>query len=317
MLCEIAITPSVFYKSSYSCAELCDAEMRGIWDALLEWTLTRNLRAGDWCRELNANRSQMPYRSQKLVKQLAIKNRLTFAPPAIGKTPSEPEEWCREALASHESNALAGVLVCPAVKQAFRNEQLVASIANRWSSDWWRTHIFQAGPNGPRIARTIESYLTHLDKVLRFSSHLMFLDPHLDPTRFGYRDFLKILKHAARSNGRQPRIEIHRVCYEGSGRHRSVIPNNEWERRFRNKLDSELRSVHLSAEVFIWSDGHDRHLISNLIGLHLGNGFDVNSDPNAKVTWTRLSSLDRDQIQREYDPAVNGSRLNHRFSIGG
>jgi hypothetical protein len=316
MLHEIAITPSVFYKSSYSSADVCDAHMQGIWEALLEWLLTRNLRAGDWYRELGANRLEMPHQAQKLLKQLVLNHRFTLAPPESEKAPTDSQEWCQEALASHRSNALAGILACPSVKQAFRKEQLVASIANRSSSKWWQNHVGRADPQGPRIKRTIESYLTQLDKVLRFASHIMFLDPHLDPTRPGYKDFLRILQAASRTNGPKPKLEIHRVCYEGSGHQRNVIANAEWERRFRSEFDAPLRSMRLSVEVFIWSDEHERHLISNLIGLHLGNGFDVSRDPNARTTWTRLSSADRDSIQRDFDPAVRGSKLIHRFSIG-
>jgi hypothetical protein len=144
----------------------------------------------------------------------------------------------------------------------------------------------------------------------------MFTDPHLDPTRNQYNDFLQLLRTAARSTGTQPRVEIHRVCYEGSGATRSFPQRDEWERRFRTQWDSALRSIHLPVEVFIWSDEHDRHVISNLIGLHLGNGFDVSGDPNAVSTWSRLSRQDRDQVQRDFDPGVNGNKLNHRFMVG-
>lgn len=290
--------------------------MQGIWEALLEWLLTRNLRAGDWYRELIANRLEMPHQAQKLLKQLVLNQRFTFAPPEMEKVPDNSEDWCQEALASHRSNALVGILACPLVKQAFREEQLVASIANRSSSKWWQNYVGRADPQGPRITRTVESYLMQLDKVLRFASHIMFLDPHLDPTRRGYKGFVRILQAASRTNGPKPKLEIHRVCYEGSGSQRNVIVNSEWERRFRTELDAPLRAMGLSVEIFIWSDEHERHLLSNLIGLHLGNGFDVSKDPNARTTWTRLNSADRDNIQREFDPAVNASKLNYRFSIG-
>jgi hypothetical protein len=74
--------------------------------------------------------------------------------------------------------------------------------------------------------------------------------------------------------------------------------------------------VQLSCQVFIWWDEHDRQVISNLIGLHFGNGFDTSRDANATATWTRMSSGERDAIQREFDPAVNGSKLYHRFMVG-
>jgi hypothetical protein len=44
----------------------------------------------------------------------------------------------------------------------------------------------------------------------------MFIDPHLDPARQHYSDFIQILR-ALRRPAVQPLIEVHRVCYEGSG----------------------------------------------------------------------------------------------------
>lgn len=68
-------------------------------------------------------------------------------------------------------------------------------------------------------------------------------------------------------------------------------------------------------EVFVWDHFHDRYLISNLIGVSLPNGFDATSNVNEKTTWTRLGRDERDDVQREFDPAVGRHRLHGRFSI--
>lgn len=290
--------------------------MQGIWEALMERLLIRDLRDGDWHEELKANKLFSPYYAQKLLKQLKLDNRLILAPAALPNVPSTADDWCREALSSNMHAPLVGILACPSVKRSFQQEPIVASIAARSTARWWQGYVVNAHPDGPRVSRTIHSYLTHLDAILRCASHIMFIDPHLDPTRHQYRDFLRLLQAAARNASPPPSIEIHRVCYEGSPQNRVIVPNLEWERRFKTHWDAELRAIHVAVEVFIWNDEHDRHVISNLIGLHLGNGLDTTSNPRAKVTWTRMSRLDRDKVQRDFDPAVNGNKLEHRFLAG-
>jgi hypothetical protein len=76
-----------------------------------------------------------------------------------------------------------------------------------------------------------------------------------------------------------------------------------------------MRSASISAEVFIWDDFHDRYLISDLIGVSLPYGFDTTTDESSFTTWTRLGRHDRDDIQREFDPASGRHALRHRFRV--
>jgi hypothetical protein len=71
----------------------------------------------------------------------------------------------------------------------------------------------------------------------------------------------------------------------------------------------------LNAEVFIWDDFHDRYLISNLIGISCPNGFDTTTDQNDITTWTKLGKTDKDDVQREFDPASNKHQLKHKFKV--
>lgn len=84
---------------------------------------------------------------------------------------------------------------------------------------------------------------------------------------------------------------------------------------FHDALADPLRAAELQAEVFIWSDFHDRYLISNLVGISLQNGFDVSPAPDDYTTWSRLGRDNRDAIQREFDPAARPGELVERFLI--
>lgn len=88
-----------------------------------------------------------------------------------------------------------------------------------------------------------------------------------------------------------------------------------FERRFRDGMSANLRAAGLHAEVFIWDDFHDRYLISNLIGVSLPNGFDTTRNPDSITRWTRLGRSDRDDVQREFDPASGRHALRARFTI--
>src|SRR5439155_27259993 len=140
------------------------------------------------------------------------------------------------------------------------------------------------------------------------------IDPHLDPTRYGYRQFGDLL---VRAGGRKPLpvLEIHRVCYEGSGPNRTVLTPDEIERRFRRELAAQLSAAGLRVEVFVWDDFHYRHVVSNLLGILMENGFDTATDPRSITTWARLGRGDRDDIQREFDPASRRHALRARFRI--
>lgn len=316
MLHEIAIAPSVFYPESYEHPGICDAHMQGIREPLLEYLLIRDLRAGEWSAGLRSRFESMSNPARELIKKCIKRGRFRLAPAALAVNPSDPRGWCIESLASHRQEPLAGILACRAVKALHATEPLVASIESRSAAPWWQQCVISSHPDGPRVPRNMTAYLARLSSILRQANHIIFADPHIDPTRPRYRQFLDLLQATARSNAPHPTVEIHRVRYEGSGANKMVVDRNEWERRFCTSLHTPLSNAGVVVEVFIWNEEHDRHLISNLLGLHLGNGFDTTNDPGAESTWTRLSSLDRDKVQRDYDPQVNSRRLFHRFNVG-
>jgi hypothetical protein len=142
----------------------------------------------------------------------------------------------------------------------------------------------------------------------------MFIDPHIDPERQGYGGFMTLLE-AAGNRSLKPLIEIHRVCYEGSGPRREVRAGREWQQVFGQCLKPSLALLDLRVDVFIWDDFHDRYLITDLIGISVPNGFDVSNDPNARTTWTRLGRNDRDDVQREFHPSSGRHKLHEKFSL--
>ena len=310
LLAEYAITPDVFDVSSYKSEEVCGLCLEMIREPMLTEGLVRDLRDGEW-RRLFANDARTWHRRGKeLIKKLAKQGRLIQFPTVLPDPPRDDHRWCAEALATHTIRALTGgVIVTDPVKNIWPNESLVARIGRLGNAQWW-----VARSSSVHLKRTFTDYKKHLDPVLRCSNSLLFIDPYLDPAKPRYSKIGALFALAGERTP-APKIEIHRVCYEGSGPARQIKDGSYFESRFRGELAGPLRATGLQAEIFIWDDFHDRYLISNLIGISLPNGFDTTPDPNAVTRWTRLGRNDRDDVQREFDIAAGRHKLRCQFTI--
>lgn len=313
LLADYAITPDVLDIASYSSDEVCGLHIDRIRDVMLTEGLVRDLRAGEWGRLFTSDTRAWHRRGKELLKKLSQQSRLVSMGATLNACPSDDVAWCQEALGTHSVIPfVCGVIVTDAVKAAFPNHSLVACIDHLAGAPWWATRS-----SSVRLTRSMPDYLAQLSPVLRCANSLMFIDPHLDPARPGYRDFFQIVAAAGRRSP-APSIEIHRVCYEGSGPSRLFPMRGDpgyFEGRFRTALLAAVRAAGLRVEVFVWDDFHDRYLISNLIGVSVPNGFDTTTNPNSITRWTRLGRSDRDDVQLEFDPASGRHALRQRFLI--
>ncbi len=309
MLGEVAITPSVFEETSYSEPATGPVYLQMLKEPLLQEVLVRNLHDGEWYQSLLAVRDNLSPTAKELLKKLQTQGRLRQVASCGSTVPSNDVAWCQEALASHARDPLKCVITSPTTKEAFSSESRAASMEKLTSHAWW-----SARSPSLRLRRTTEDYLLRLNLVLRHANSLMFIDPHLDPTKPQYQEFFHLLARCNRPVV-TPLVEIHRVCYFGSGPGREIISDVDWEKRFQEGLGAHLPGFSFPLEVFIWDDFHDRFLITNLMGISLPNGFDVDSTPDSITTWTRLGRDNRDDVQREFDPALMRHALRHRFRL--
>ena len=310
LLAEYAIIPDVFDVASYTNEEVCGLCLEMIREPMLTEGLVRDLRDGEWHRLFANDTRTWHRRGKELIKKLAKQGRLIQLPRALPGPPLDDHGWCAEALATHGVHAFTGgVIVTEPVKNTWPNEPLVARIDRLGNTQWWA-----ARSPSVTLMRTLADYEQHLDPVLRCSNSILFIDPHLDPAKDQYHEIGALL---ALSGGRTPapKIEIHRVCYEGSGQGRQIKDVGYFKPRFHNELARPLRAAGLQAEIFIWDDFHDRYLISNLIGISLPNGFDTTQNPNAVTRWMCLGRKDRDDVQREFDVAAGRHKLQCQFTI--
>ena len=312
LLADYAITPDVFDVRSYSTAGECAAWLETIREAMLTEGLVRDLRDGEWGALLGSGDRGWHRRGPELVKKLARQGRLVRHDAELPAPPVHDRDWCAEALATHASQPFTGgVIVTGSVKSEYATHPLVAAIDRLAGVSWWTE---PARSPSMKLTRTLADYKEHLDLVLRHSNLLVFIDPHLDPEKRGYREFGTLLATAG-DRTPAPAIEIHRVCYEGSGRERRLPLRGDskyFARRF-GRLSEPLRAAGLRAKVLVWDDFHDRYLLSNLIGISLSNGLDTRA--NQSTTWHRLGRRLRDDIRREFHPATGSHKLQASFTI--
>lgn len=308
LLAEYALTPDVFDSASYSSDEVGGIRLQNLKEVLLSEGLVRDLREGRWSALFADDGRSWHMRGKELLKKLAQQKRLRRCACARANEPSTDGEWCDEAVASHNGRPLAGVVTTRAVAQNFRGQPLVTSIDQLSAAPWW-----SGRSPSVRLARTAVEYKQHLQLVLHCANSIMFIDPHLDPTQGRYRDFLGLLQE---TQGRVPTplIEVHRVCYYETRDKRDQRDDAGWKAMFA-PWATPLRAAGLAVEVFVWDDFHDRFVISDLVGISLPNGFDTTADPRSITRWTRLGRDDRDDAQREFDPASKRHELKHRFRV--
>lgn len=314
LLADYAITPDVFDVRSYSTGDECEARIDNIRETMLDEGLVRDLRDTAWSL-LFLGSGPRPWhpRGRELLKKMKKQGRLLPFSSVLPQRPADDRAWCAEALATDEVRSFrGGVITTRFVKDSYVDDPRVARIDRLSSAPWWSSRSPSV-----RLQRTLDDYEKHLDLLLRFSSSLRFIDPHLDPGKLRYGSFGKLLQRAG-NRVPTPRVQIHRVCYEGSGSRRRLPLTDDptyFRQMFHDALADSLRAAELRAEVFIWPDFHDRYLISNLVGISLQNGFDVSPAPDDSTTWSRLGRDNRDDIQREFDPAARPGELVERFLI--
>jgi hypothetical protein len=303
MLREYVLTPDIFDASCYSNQKICRPLFKNILDPLLQEGIVRNLRDGEWIDYVNDETFSLYPMAKYFLEQLILKKRLRRFPKTSENAPQNYRDWCGEALKTNDED-LDGIIVSEEIykDKKFKNQGKIGSIEQLHLRSWWRDRS-----SSLRVSRNIEAYSAKLKLILKQATHLMFIDPNIDPRKGNYRDFYKLLIAAKRSDI-PPLIQIYR-------KNDSATDIKLWEKIFRESLADKLLQAGLKAEVFIWDEFHDRYLITNLIGINLPYGFDTTTKPNAKTTWCRLGEKDREEVQKEFDPNAYHHQLKHRFLI--
>jgi len=315
MLAEYALIPDIFDGTCYTSPELCRHLLGSLKEPLLNEALVRNLRGGEWYNHLAQNTALHPM-AKELLKKLHSQKRLRLVDSSLPDPPDSYELWCNEALASHAADAvhpLTGIIASKELEATFKAEPLVGYIEKLSSTRWWQQRLAQGA--SIRLKRQTADYIKHLRLILEHANSLVFIDPHLDPTRNSYQEVHELFP-IMKDRPVKPLIEIHRRWQVvDSGGSRTTVSRQEWERRFGGDFKQALNDAGLTAEVFIWDDLHDRYLITDIIGISIPNGFDISRNTDEITTWSRLGRDVRDSVSREFDRASVAHTLQYTFTI--
>lgn len=214
---EYAVTPDVFNESCYDSPALCDTYLRQLQQVFFTEGLVRDLRNGEWEAFFSTHARPWHARIKHILKNLTVKGRLVPGDPALNHTPQTDREWCNEALASHQTTPLNGIIVSDAIERTYRKNQLVESVSRLSQSTcaWW-----DPTNSSLRLNRTIQDYKDALKLILRHAKSIMFIDPYIDPSQRNYADFIQLLEAIDNRPSQSPRplVEIHRKSLRVSGK---------------------------------------------------------------------------------------------------
>lgn len=307
LLSEYAITPDVFDAGSYTSEEVCGLHLQALKEVMLQEGLVRDLRAGAWFKTFDNTDRAWHRRGKELLKKLRLQGRLVAAPAAGPQAPGCDADWATEALATHATAPLRGIVVTDSIAASFSTAPVVSSVNKLATASWWSNRS-----SSLRVRRTFTEYQAALSLPLRHANSLMLVDPFIDPTdHHQYGDLMSILR-TLQARQRKPLVEVHRAAWYGGGNDKRPRIADVVS-ALRPGLASVAAHAGVTFDVFLWDDIHDRYLISDLVGISLPRGFATTTAPDAFTTWTRLGRPDRDAVQRDFDPATRQPR--HRFTI--
>ena len=302
LLAEYVLTPEVFFFESYESNEICELSLRIIRDQLIHQSVVRDLRCKDWSKEVSKKENCLHPKGKELLKKLKQYNRLRSFPPMASVIPGSEQDWCNEALLGHNNLPLNGIIITRNIVDKFNTNRSISEVGRVNSKDWWKKH----SDGGIRIPKCIDEYQKELSIIFRYANSIMFIDPYLDPRDIKYRSFFELIVDLASTRIEVPLIEFHRKW---------DVQVDNWESIFTEELSQMFSNAEIKAKGFIWNNFHDRHVISDLLGISVTSGFDTTSDAKNFVDWNRVSNDQRDKVQREFDKASSHRILQYQFDI--
>lgn len=305
LLPEFAVLLDVFEGPS-EVTRLRAAHLR---DTVLREALVRDLHGGRWFRALQEYQSTQDGTTRKilgeLLKALKTGRRLTRGAACSDAPPADPSEWIKEAIASHQRTPLDAILTGATTGTAASGRPVVSVDELLLDGESYRP------VESVRVKLQTADYVAHLAPILRHAGRICFIDPYLNPKHSDYRAFPELILQM-QSRTQKPRIELHLKYRQGET---AISEQEEWKSSFSD-WDARFRTAKIPVRVRVWNDFHNRYLLSDLIGLHVGKGFRTTTDSKAFDDWSRLGRKGRLDVDAEFDSNSSDHKLICDFTIG-
>ena len=156
-------------------------------------------------------------------------------------------------------------------------------------------------PGNPPVNRNSVELVAAVAPILRVCRHIVFIDPHFDPTKPRFMEPMAAFLHeiwANRYGAENPRVELHTAIDRFFKKHeRGQNRNPEEEGRVCSNLVHEMQKrlpriipANKEVHVTIWKQReqgqklHNRYILSEFCGVAFGIGLDQNDDQAAAET---------------------------------
>jgi hypothetical protein len=296
MISEIILSPCAFDESGYTNKEICKPILQQMRDILLNEALLTSMCKDEFINYLTSNNERWHTIFKNLLPNLITQNRFIKREKYLTNTPITDKEWIIEALEVIKNiNKIDNIFISAAHHSQFkRQNSKIHSIENIHLSNFWQNRSCSK-----RLLLNTIDYINTLELILVNSNSIMFIDPYLDPSPARpCKEFIDILRFIMNNTIKSSvSIEIHLKLNHNDGDNNKI---SDWEKIFSKNIFSKVNNK-LRIKVFIWDNFHDRYLISDLIGISIPYGFDTTSNTKSITTWTRLSRVDKDAVQKEFD----------------
>ena len=273
MLEEIALTPNVFLDDN----------------SFLNWLppkiIFSNYYDAKWERTVisiivNMSQGNKRNRLQKLLTRWRKQKRLIYRPKSSDKInmPNKDLEWAQEAERSHYNFFKLNSIIMPDYTYRQIKDPKCPIM---FSVDSYCEQIEQEQneSNKTIVKRTPEDYVETLTPLFRHTKLLKLVDYCINPIDRRYRVSLKAITRAFYNCNKNQRrfCELHLTTKN--------LKNFAIEKIKDIRSFKEIVPRGKSIEVFIWKDHkdiHNRFILTDLLGIQVGHGLDVDLDNVSK-----------------------------------
>lgn len=302
MLIELGILPEVLAKEHSPEERVLLKELDRI---VRREGIVHDFGFGKWKDSL-LERQDLPLLAKKLLEQWGLEGRLWEAPSGGSKFPNTDSEWRREVQLYSSKICLTSIIAIEPFPFPKGGAQLT-SLSDLIEAPWRETS------QSTRTYLKSSSYNKLLKPIVEKSFRLTIIDPYLNPD--GY--ITELLPFCTKLDAP---IHVH-IPLISPGERRTVLPSEafSWKEKRQHefsRFDTQLKRKSLRAEIHLWDHFHDRFIITNLLGIHMGKGLSINDKVNEITTWSKLSKLDREAVEREFDSNSGQRTLKYKFTIG-
>jgi hypothetical protein len=236
-----------------------------------------------WFREVYDASAGLPSVQKKRIEEalnLARKNKVVRS-----RRPNDHDagDWLHNALAEQRREPFRAIIA---------RENPEGSEAVLLADELDELDLLMAVSHDCAIARDATSLAAAMKEMLRFASHILFVDPFFDPYSKRYKNTLRECLRIVRADNPNAVCEIHYRFHNNK-------PTNEYLEREAARLFPGVIPTDLNISIFCWrqrnggADFHARYLLTERGGIAVDAGF--SAEGNHQTTDMHLMSFDLSQ----------------------